>query len=199
MRWVRYVLGTLTAVIIAVGVLLPLASRVAPAVGHELFAVRGRSMEPAIPLGALIVVTPRDPADLVTGEIITWRGDNEVWVTHRIVEIFEGDGARHFRTQGDGNETPDGALVPQRAVVGSVDAWVPGLGYAMLLLSTPTGIISWLSFGVALLMAGSLLAATQTTPPPDPPRRGPAREHPRLARRRTANAAQPKSPVARAA
>lgn len=197
MRWVRYLLGTLTAVIIAVGVLLPLATRVAPALGHQIVAVRGGSMEPAIPLGALIIVTPRDPADLVTGDIITWRGDNDVWVTHRIVEIFEGDGARHFRTQGDANPSPDGALVPQRAVIGSVDTWVPGLGYALLMLATPTGVISWLSFGLALLVADSLLTGARTQTPPDPPRRDAAKEHPRLRRRRAAT--QTETPVARAA
>ena len=170
MRWLRYLFGTLTATMIAVGVALPLATHVAPMVGYDLFAVRGRSMEPTIPLGSLIVVTHRDPNDLVAGEIITWQGQNGVWVTHRIVEVITGDGVRQFRTQGDASNSPDAALISENLIAGSVSVTIPTLGYALLMLSTPSGIISWLSFGLALLLADALVAGEQVGTAPTPRR-----------------------------
>lgn len=184
MRWLRYVLATLTAAIIAVGILLPLATHLAPVIGGEVFAVRGGSMEPTIPTGSLILVAQRDPAELVGGEVITWRGDNGVWVTHRIVQIVEDGGLRHFRTRGDANEAPDGALVPQHAVIGSVELSIPVAGYAMFLLTTPTGIISWLSFAGALLLAEGLLVTDSAARSPEPPRARPTRPARLLPRRR---------------
>ena len=171
MRWLRYLFGTLTATMIAVGVALPLATHVAPMVGYDLFAVRGRSMEPTIPLGSLIVVNHRNPGELVPGEIITWEGQNGVWVTHRIVEVIPGDGLLQFRTQGDASNAPDGALISENLVLGTVSATIPTLGYALLMLSTPSGIISWLSFGLALLLADGLVAAERTVMAPNPSRR----------------------------
>lgn len=190
MRWLRYLFGTLTVTLLAVGVALPIATHVTPLLGYELFAVRGRSMEPTIEMGSLIVVAQRDPADLVTGEIITWQGQNEVWVTHRIVDVIEGEGVPQFQTQGDASSSPDGALVSGNLVVGSVTLSVPILGYALLMLSTPSGVVSWLSFGLALLLADALVAADPNVMAPNPSRRRPGHGLLRLATRDGAPEAQ---------
>jgi len=164
MRWMRHVLGFLIVLLITFGIAIPAATFLAPNFGHQLFAIRGSSMSPTIPMGALIAVSKRPIADVQVGDIVTWRGDNGVWVTHRVIELVEENGERGIRTQGDANTTPDAAAVPARALVGVVDASVPIGGFVMTLLSTPGGLVSWLSFGLALLALDSFLADIGPSP-----------------------------------
>jgi signal peptidase I len=115
-------------------------------------------MAPTIPLGAAIIVVERPVADLEIGDVVTWQAVNGAYVTHRVVGFVEENGEVLVQTKGDANDSPDAAAVPGSSIVGVVDAWVPVAGYALIIMSTPTGLISWLSFGLALLATDALLA-----------------------------------------
>jgi len=130
----------------------------APVFGREVFAIRGESMSPDISIGSLTVVDRRTVPEIRAGDVVTWRGDNGVWVTHRATEVFQHDAEWYVRTQGDANDSADAVPVPERSIVGVVEVSLPLGGYALTMLSTPTGLISWLSFGLALLALDSLLA-----------------------------------------
>jgi signal peptidase I len=172
MRTLRYVISALVGMLIAFGVLVPAASILAPTIGRQVFAIRGASMSPTIPMGAAIVVLERPIDDMQVGDVITWQAANGAYVTHRLVGFTEEDGARFVQTKGDANDSPDASAVPESSVVGVVDAWVPIAGYALIMMSTPTGLISWLSFGLALLATDALLAGmtpvTDAPPAPKP-------------------------------
>jgi hypothetical protein len=71
----------------------------------------------------------------------------------------EENGELLLQTKGDANDSPDPSAVPASAFVGVVDGWVPAAGYGMILMSTPTGLISWLSFGLAMLVADAYIAS----------------------------------------
>lgn len=174
MRPLRLTLSALIGMLIAFGILVPAASILAPAVGRQVFAIRGQSMAPAIPMGAAIVVVERPISELRAGDVVTWRAANGAFVTHRVLQVVEETGELFVQTQGDANDSPDPSAVPEDAIVGVVDSWVPVAGYALILMSTPTGLISWLSFGLALLATDALLAGM--TPVTDAQRpREPAR------------------------
>jgi len=150
---------------------LALASHVAPHTGHTLLIIRGASMEPAIPLGALVALRSVDSQSVSIGDIVTTRADNGVLVTHRVAEIVDPGAERLLRLRGDANPTPDTALVPAAAVVGRVSSFAPLAGYALFLLSVPSGILACLSMLGALLLAYWLvedmeLAARATKRPP---------------------------------
>jgi len=170
MRWLRYLLSALIGMLIAFGILVPAASVLAPAVGRQIFAIRGQSMSPAIPLGSAIIISKRDVADLRPGDIVTWQAANGAYVTHRLVQVVEENGELFLQTKGDANDSPDAAAVPESSYVGVVDAWVPAAGYGLIIMSTPTGLVSWLSFGLALLATDTYLAGmgTDTSPVPAP-------------------------------
>lgn len=185
MRWVRHVTTSGVALLIGVGILLPAATFAAPMVGRQLLAVRGESMEPAIPLGSLVLVSERAPDELRVGDIITWRAENGVFVTHRLIRIAEVEGEVFVQTKGDANEDTDPAAVPVSAVVGAVDGWLPVAGYLTTMLATPTGLISWLSFGLALLAADGYLTGISRpapAPPAAPQPKAPRKRAPRPAK-----------------
>ena len=124
-----------------------------PRFGFQTFVIRGGSMIPAIPLGALVVTQAVDPASLELGQVITIRAANDVVYTHRIVAIDSSGPQLQFQVRGDANATPDAALVPASDVIGRVSFFAPVLGYLTAMLSLPSGIVSILcSLGSLLLI-----------------------------------------------
>jgi signal peptidase I len=110
--------------------------------GREALVIRGGSMQPAIPLGAIVIVERVDPAAVRVGDVISVRGDNEVVYTHRVTSIGELDGQRAFQTRGDANATPEPTAVPASNVIGRVVLMVPALGFIVALVGTSSGIAS---------------------------------------------------------
>jgi signal peptidase len=136
---------------------LAIGQRLAPLVGYELVVVRGGSMEPAIPLGALVAVRHAAVGEVRPGQVVTIRADNGVQVSHRVVATTEAGDQTFLEMRGDANASPDGTLVPGRAVVGVVDWHVPWLGYLAAFLSMPSGILSVLAALACLYLASLLL------------------------------------------
>ena len=111
-RWMRRWIVkpiSLPSLVLSIALLLP-ASTLLTTVwlfGWQLQVVRTSSMSPTYPSGTLLVSEPTAPADVRTGDVLTfsapWR--NRALVTHRVrlVEIAE-DGARQFITRGDASD-----------------------------------------------------------------------------------------------
>jgi signal peptidase len=149
---VRRLLGVLWIASLATVVLLALAATLGPKVGLEVFAIRGGSMTPTIPVGAAVVAVRAEPSSIRAGDIVTIRADNGIVFTHRVVEVDDSEADVWLHTKGDANTTPDPAPVPLASVIGRVTLIVPFAGYLIALLATPAGIVSFLAFAVALLL-----------------------------------------------
>jgi signal peptidase I len=75
----------------------------------QLLTVVSGSMQPALPLGSLVVVVPRDADAVRVGDVITFSppGYDTRTVTHRVVDV-EGTGNDvTVRTRGDANPIAD--------------------------------------------------------------------------------------------
>jgi signal peptidase I len=151
--FLRRLLGAVWVLSLAVVVLLALATNLGPRFGLEVFAIRGGSMSPAIPLGAAVVAARTSPDDIRVGDVVTIRADNGVIYTHRVVEVDASEADHWLRTKGDANATADGAPVPVSSVVGVVDLTIPLAGYVIVMLATPAGIVSFLAYAIGLLVA----------------------------------------------
>jgi signal peptidase I len=164
LRFVR--LGTrLTWLAAACGVIsLSLMPHVLSAFGREMFVVRGASMQPAVPLGSVILVRPVDPETIVAGDIITFRAPNGALVSHRVIGRADGTSLT-FQTKGDGSSAADPIIVPATSVEGVVESYVPQLGYVVTALGTTAGTLATLGLLVGLLLTSWFtdeLAATMT-------------------------------------
>ena len=154
-------LGTLAldAVLIALAVTSiagAVVARVLPMTGHELVVVVGGSMEPAIPVGSLVVLENVPIGELRSGDVVSIRAaaDRSV-VTHRIVRILERGTAVWLELRGDANAQPDPVLVPATAVLGRSILIEPGLGRTLSTFATPSGFLI-LGGTAGLLYASSL-------------------------------------------
>jgi signal peptidase I len=146
-----------------------IAARVGPATGHELYAIRSGSMEPALSVGALAVINT-EAADPRAGEVIAYRLPNGALVVHRVVAVVNGEAGTFLATKGDANRDPDASLVPLSAVVGRLQASLPFAGYLLALLGMPIGIVTILSVVGTLLTAIWLLDELEEAERPHAPR-----------------------------
>jgi signal peptidase I len=119
------VIGVAT-VLVGLFVLAPMLT------GGAALTVLTGSMEPTIPAGSVVLVEPREPAEVEIGDVITFQpAPNATFVTHRVVDArFDASGRRVLTTRGDANPTPDREPVAEDGVAGVVRIHVPYLGYA---------------------------------------------------------------------
>jgi signal peptidase len=95
------------------------------------------SMEPAIPVGGVVVIKPVDPESLREGDIICFELSGPTTITHRIISITQ----EGFITKGDANEDPDQWIVKRENIVGKALFTIPCLGYLVHFVRTPMGFI----------------------------------------------------------
>jgi signal peptidase len=135
-------------------ILVILAATVGPRVlPYQTYFVRSGSMEPTIPVGALVVLTKTDPDALGVGDIITFENpdDPDVLVTHRIVVVDDSADGRLCRTKGDANDQPDPWRVPATGNGWRYAFDVPVLGYVFGYLGTPAARLGLLAVPAAIL------------------------------------------------
>lgn len=152
LKWLAYTgLGLVVMGALAI-VLLPLVS------GWAIDTVYGGSMEPAIPLRSMIVISPVDPESIQVGDVILYAPptDTSARVTHRVVQVVEREDDRMFRTQGDANNAADPYGVPSNNVVGKIQFSIPYAGYFADFAQSQTGFLILLILPATILVASAL-------------------------------------------
>lgn len=127
-RWLGRVATLLVVAAIAGILLLAFGPVVLP---FRSYAVVTGSMQPAIPAGALVFVTPTAPSQLKVGDVITFAppGRGGQLVTHRIFAIQQADGKRVILTKGDANPAADAWELQPTPTSWRYVFFVPTLGY----------------------------------------------------------------------
>jgi signal peptidase len=166
--WLAGTIGMLSLVVLPT---------VMPVLGHQVFVVRGASMEPSIPLGSVVVVHHVDPGQIQVGEVLTFRLPHGTVVTHRVTGISVENGNLAFQTKGDASQSADPNLVPASAVVGGLEYSLPGVGYIMYVLGSTAGALLAVAILAMLLLVGWSMERLLGLIGPSPPARA-ARQAP---------------------
>lgn len=160
--------GLLIVVILVVlfGVVL---GRVVPMTGRQTLIIAGGSMEPALPIGAAVIVEPVPVTAFAVGDVISLRTGTELKsiFTHRITRIVPRADGVWVETKGDANATVDPSLTPASQVIGRVTHGIPYAGFLLALLSVPSGVLLVI-FVAAFLFAISWLLETYEIGGPRP-------------------------------
>ena len=90
---------------------------------YSLFRVVTGSMEPAIPVGSLLISQDMPIGDIQVGDVVNFRsrepGMFGIIITHRVIGVHQnGDGQIFLETKGDANQYPDGHLVDENYLIG---------------------------------------------------------------------------------
>ena len=93
--------------------------------GKNVVKMYSRSMEPTIPLGALVKYEEVEPDELKVDDIIVYEFDEDTVVIHRIAEIIRGEdnGEISFITKGDANVVSETEPVSPSNILGRVTKW----------------------------------------------------------------------------
>ena len=120
-----------------------------------LHVVLSFSMQPAFNRGDMIIVKPCAPEDVRAGDIITYALNDDVFITHRVVEILTERGGEQglwFVTKGDANVTADALPVEASQLVGRMTGRLPGMG-AILNWLRDHPVVSLLAMMLLLLLS----------------------------------------------
>ena len=123
-----------------VGIALLMVVSMFPIQGNvQVKVVLSGSMEPAIPVGSVIVIKPAE--SYMVGDIVTYGKDTKVDIptTHRIIDMRVEGGETFFKTQGDANDDPDVSELKEGAIAGKVLVTIPFLGYLIDFAKQPIG------------------------------------------------------------
>lgn len=118
---------------------------------YDVLVVRGGSMEPAIPVGGILIIDRADRTPEI-GEVMTFRDPSGVLVTHRIAKIEDG----RISTQGDANTYVDAIVRDRTDVVGDVRLSVPYLGFVLYTLRQGPILLMLLAVTGGTLILGEL-------------------------------------------
>lgn len=123
-------------ILLVVAVVLSKASGGEPAFfGYQIKSVLSGSMEPGIHTGSIVALKPGgDMNRFKKGDVITFRNEENLLITHRVVEatMNNATGEAMYRTKGDNNDAPDMNPTSSTNVVAEyTGVTVPYVGYAM--------------------------------------------------------------------
>jgi signal peptidase len=161
--------------VLAILAVIALAVVVVPAVtGSSTYTIMGRSMEPAIPIGSLIVTRPVDAAEVRTGDVVTFQLESgaPAVATHRVIGFEQvADGERGLLTRGDANDSEDPEPVLPEQLRGVVWYSVPFVGWVNSLVTgevrawlVPLAIVSLFAYGGWSLVSGIVARGTPRAP-----------------------------------
>lgn len=144
--------GTIGGVFLAVATFLIFYRPVLLAGDTHYLIVRTGSMEPAVPVGSVVVIKPADFTKLQKDEIICFKGSEPQLITHRIFDITD----EGFITKGDANKVPDSSVVEKKDIIGKVVFTIPYLGYLNYFVNTPLGFTLLIILPTTLIITDEL-------------------------------------------
>ena len=125
--------------------------------GYKPFIVLSGSMEPAIQTGDLIVTRSVAPEKIQVGDVISFREEENVVVSHRVTEI-DHEGGLSFLTKGDANVGTDPGKVEPEQIEGLFKWRVAGVGRFAIFLQTPVGMLIFIVAPLFLFILYTLLS-----------------------------------------
>jgi signal peptidase I len=122
--------------------------------GYQLKSVLSGSMEPGIQTGSLIALKQaEDKTIFKAGDVITYKEEEGILVTHRITEVIKSGDSVMYRTKGDNNNAEDMNPVLSDNVVGAYTGFtVPKAGYFVNFSQSKNGAFLLLIPGLLLLI-----------------------------------------------
>ena len=125
--------------------------------GYKPFIVLSGSMEPSILAGDLIVTKRIAPEDVKVGDVISFRVEKDIVVSHRVTEI-QNEGGLAFLTKGDANTGMDATKVLPEKIEGQYIWRGAGIGKFALFLQTPIGMLLFVVTPLCLFIIYDIVA-----------------------------------------
>ncbi len=132
--------------------------------GYQVYNVISGSMEPAIPIGSLVLVKPQEASEIQEGDIIAYssKTDAGAIITHRVVENQVAAG--RLVTKGDANAEHDINPVEYEQLLGKIIFSVPYLGMALQGAASPSGKVAAICLVIIAVLLHSIAGLLKRDP-----------------------------------
>lgn len=127
---------TCIVVLLALNLSTTKSDKIFKLIGFRSYTVLSGSMEPEFYPGDMVITQHKGKADIKVNDIVTYRDNEGVIITHRIVEETD----EGYITKGDNNNVNDAEVLKEENIIGEVKFSIPKIGYVMNLLSDPKAI-----------------------------------------------------------
>ena len=155
MRWVAHAFATFVALSVTTTILaLSVGLLMVRFVGLSSYVVMGGALEPAAPIGSLVLVAPVPANAVRVGDLVTVTLPDRL-LTNRVVAIEQHDSGDVFTLRGDATFSPEPVRIQPSPVVGRPWIAIPTMGYAVTYAeaySPPIfiGLVVWILFVFAV-------------------------------------------------
>lgn len=121
--------------------------------GYQIKTVLSGSMEPGIQTGSIIAVEAGgDMTKFKKNDVITFKEEEDILITHRIVEVINSGENVLYRTKGDNNNAPDmNPVLSENVVAQYTGVTIPYIGYFINFSQSKNGAFLLLIPGILLL------------------------------------------------
>ena len=119
--------------------------------GFTPFIIVSGSMEPKLPVDDIIITRKVNKENIKVGDVISyWDEQNNIVITHRVVNIQTIDGKYFYETKGDNNNSNDKELVEYSNIQGKLLFGIPIIGKVINYVREPKGMAISLTFIIAI-------------------------------------------------
>lgn len=119
--------------------------------GYTPFIIVSGSMEPTIKTNDVIITKEIKKADIKVGDILSYKStEDDIIVTHRVIEIKEESGETIYTLKGDKNSVADEEVITYSKIHGKYLCSIPFIGILVTYIQTPIGMC--MVIGVVLLV-----------------------------------------------
>ncbi len=122
--------------------------------GFQLLQVLTGSMEPHLNPGDIVVI--KKDNGIQVNDVITYKNPENIYVTHRVVDVVEKNNEILFQTRGDANNIVDQDFVSSDQLLGSYVFSIPKIGYIINIAKNPIGIFLLSMILIILLIFGTV-------------------------------------------
>ncbi|SFB36049.1 Signal peptidase I . Serine peptidase. MEROPS family S26B [Lentibacillus halodurans] len=159
-KWTRRTVSGVFIILLISAAILVISAKVTggqPEIfGYQLKSVLSGSMEPSIQTGSIIAVKSvdeKDRSNFQSGDVITFIGEEDKLITHRITDVISTDDNVVYTTKGDSNNAPDPDPVLAENVIGVYNGFtIPYVGYIINFAQSPNGSILFMIIPGLLLL-----------------------------------------------
>ena len=153
----KKIVKEIISTIIIIGLLAPVIIYIAPFLIGGSFSsiVMSGSMEPAIPIGSIVVIKKINLENIEVGDIIAFK-TGETTTLHRVIDKIPIDSSFYFKTKGDANEDPDPWTVKPEDIKGALLLTIPYYGYLIWFAGTPLGVMIFLIAPAIIIIADEI-------------------------------------------
>lgn len=120
-------------IILALNILTTKSDKLFEIIGYRSYTILSGSMEPEFYPGDIVITQHKIKTDIKLGDVVTFRDDEGVIITHRIIDEVDGG----YITQGDNNNVKDKGVLKEDDIIGKVKFSIPKIGYLINFLSKP--------------------------------------------------------------